>query len=383
MLPEKVELEIDANYELVDGSKVHRAVFSKDSMEELHGYSVTMIADTVQPKGPLSHLSEVSDDSGLRVSTIVARFPRCILSEVNTHRVFSRNSASSRARSIKVVIADVMEDPYVPVFTENQRGMGGPIVSAATQAAARKEWLTTRDFSVARVLSMLLGRRIEVADLRNDGWRTLTDEYYQRVYLDREEVEGSLNLHKQNVNRLLEPYMWHEAVITSTEWSNFIQLRDHDEADPAIHAMAKLVSNLLDASMPTESVLHAPFAGDLSRKFNRDFSNGVDSLTLFKLAFEAANYSSGASAQVSYRPVADGGTGADPAKLAERLLAMAHLSPFEHSAISADWLHSLGIKESLVSNLSENWIQHRALVAYLQGLSGKHTLHDLFEFIGS
>lgn len=382
MLPEKIELEIDTNYELVDGSKVHRAVFTKSSMEELHGYSVTMIADTIQPKAPLSHLSEETD-AGLRVSTIVARFPRCILSEVNTHRVFSRNSASSRARSIKVVIADVMEDPYVPVFTENQRGMGGPIVSSKTQAAARKEWLTTRDFSVARVLSMLLGRRIEVADLRNDGWRNLTDEYYQRVYLDREEVEGSLNLHKQNVNRLLEPYMWHEAVITSTEWVNFIQLRDHDEADPAIHAMAKLVSRLLDSSVPAESVLHAPFAGELSRKFTEDFANGANPLDLFKLAFEAANYSSGASAQVSYRPVADGGTGANPASLAERLLAMLHLSPFEHAAISSDWLHSLGIKESLTSNLSKSWTQHRALVAYLQESSGKKTLNDLFEFIGS
>ena len=85
----------------------------------LSQYEVTVIADS-KPE----HLKD-KEDEGNRIFTIIARFPRCILSEVNTHRQFSRNSASSRARSVKVTIGDVMNDPYIPLFTYNKKGMSG------------------------------------------------------------------------------------------------------------------------------------------------------------------------------------------------------------------------------------------------------------------
>lgn len=384
MLPERLELTLDPSYELADGSRTVRATYSDRSPLELQGYSVVVIADTLRPLAPLDFLSEriISERLELlnsqRITTMVMRFPRCILAELNTHRVFSRNSASSRARSIKVVIADVMEDPYVPVFTKNQKGMGGPIVSRETQAAARTQWLKSRDAAVAGVLSMLLGTPVVPADLENDGWRELTDDYYQRVYLDGQDIPGALNLHKQNINRLLEPFMWHEAVITATEWTNFLELRDHDEADPAIHGLAKLVGETLRISKPVERVVHAPFAGELVRELGAD-AHLHSSVELFSKAIAAGNYSAGAAAQVSYRPVGDGGAGANPAKLADRLLAMAHLSPFEHAAFSTDWLRSLGIRDEIGSNLSHEWTQHRSLVKYLEGVTGKSGLAAITE----
>lgn len=387
MLPERLELAIDPSYELADGTRAVRATYSEESQLELQGYSVVAIADSITPLAPLSFLSERVIDERLqllspqRITTMVMRFPRCILAELNTHRVFSRNSASSRARSIKVVIADVMEDPYVPVFTKNQKGMGGPIVSPEVQAAARSQWLKARDAAVAGVLTMLLGTAVSPADLENDGWRTLTDDYYQRVYLDEQDIPGSLNLHKQNINRLLEPFMWHEAVITATEWTNFLQLRDHDEADPAIHGLARLVGIALKSSRPVERVVHAPFAGKILREFEELDPSG-DPLIALRKGFEAANYSAGAAAQVSYRPVGDGGTGADPAKLATRLLAMAHLSPFEHAAFSTDWLRALGIRGELRSNLSEEWTQHRALIRHLEESTGSTGLTAVIEALG-
>lgn len=386
MLPDRLELHVDPGYELADGSYAVRAAYGEASLLGLHGYSVAVIADSLVPLTPLSFLSEKYVEDRLdflspqRITTLVARFPRCILAELNTHRVFSRNSASSRARSIKVVIADVMEDPYVPVFTKNQRGMGGPIVGPEVQAAARVEWLKARDAAVAGVLSMLLGQPITPADLLEDNWRTLTDDYYQRVYLSGEDAPGALNLHKQNVNRLLEPFMWHEAVITATEWTNFLQLRDHDDADPAIHGLAKLVDVALKSSRPVERNVHAPFADHLLRELEA-LTPELDELERFKLAVEAANYSSGAAAQVSYRPVGDGGTGADPAKLAGRLLAMTHLSPFEHAAFSADWIRSLGIQEELKSNLSDQWVQHRTLLGYLLGQSEKPGIEGVLDLL--
>lgn len=386
MLPERLELTVDPSFELADGTRAVRTTYSPEGMLELQGYSVTVIADSIVPLAPLSFLYEevvaerLNELNPQRVTTLVARFPRCILAELNTHRVFSRNSASSRARSIKVVIADVMEDPYVPVFTENQRGMGGPIVSSAVQAAARSEWLKVRDGRVAEVLSMLLGRPITVEDLADGNWRELTDDYYQRVYLDKEDIPGALNLHKQNVNRLLEVFMWHEAVITATEWTNFLQLRDHDEADPAIHGLAKILGLALQTSKPVERVIHAPFAGELVREL--ETAEGLSDLELFKAGVEAGNYSAGAAAQVSYRPVGDGGTGANPAKLADRLLDMAHLSPFEHAAFSAAWLRSLGIRGELPSNLSSEWIQHRALVKHLEESTGLKGLSAVLGVLG-
>lgn len=387
MLPHGITLHTDNAYELADGAEALRVTFG-GNREELLGYSVTVMADSLLPAQLLSFLDSewVADQksplSPQRVTTAVMRFPRCILAELNTHRVFSRNSASSRARSIKVVIADVMEDPYVPIFTENQKGMGGPIVSLEVQAQAREHWLESRDSAVAGVLSMLLGTNVTPAHLANDGWRHLTDQYYNEVYLKKGHIPGALNLHKQNVNRLLEPFMWHEAVITSTDWENFLELRNHDEADPAIHGLAKLVHQALESSTPVIRHVHAPFASHLMEELEATWDSLSPQEQLMG-AVAAANYTSGAAAQVSYRPVGEGGTGADPAKLAVRLLSLKHLSPFEHAAFSEPWVRSLGIRRDLRSNLSRDWVQYRALLAYLQETTGHRELDKVLETLAA
>ena len=49
----------------------------------------------------MAYHAEVLIDSvnpaGQRLTTFVLRFPRFVLSEFNTHRMFSRNASSSRA----------------------------------------------------------------------------------------------------------------------------------------------------------------------------------------------------------------------------------------------------------------------------------------------
>ena len=68
------------------------------------------------------------DDS--RLTTLELVFPRIVLAEFNTHRVFSRNSASSRAIPIKKMLARVNEDPYIPeAWTSNQKGMQGEVIT--------------------------------------------------------------------------------------------------------------------------------------------------------------------------------------------------------------------------------------------------------------
>jgi thymidylate synthase ThyX len=74
-------------------------------------YEARIVADSTNAKGN-------------RLTTMVVVFPRIVLAEFNTHRVFSRNSASSRAIPVEKMIAMVEEQPYVPEeWGSNQKGM--------------------------------------------------------------------------------------------------------------------------------------------------------------------------------------------------------------------------------------------------------------------
>ena len=67
-------------------------------------YSVEVIADSV-PAGKLFQ-------STPRLTTLAITLPRIVLAELNTHRMFSRNSASSRAIPIQRMIDKVVQDPF-------------------------------------------------------------------------------------------------------------------------------------------------------------------------------------------------------------------------------------------------------------------------------
>ena len=47
-----------------------------------------------------------------------------------------------------------------------------------------------------------------------------------------------LKVHKQELNRILEPFLWHTVIVTSTEWENFFTLRCAPTAQPEIRAAA-------------------------------------------------------------------------------------------------------------------------------------------------
>ena len=56
--------------------------------------SATIVADSIS-------------EAGKRITTFELEFPRFILPEFNTHRLFSRNAASSRAIPVKKMIEHV------------------------------------------------------------------------------------------------------------------------------------------------------------------------------------------------------------------------------------------------------------------------------------
>jgi thymidylate synthase ThyX len=72
--------------------------------------------------------SEIICDSlnpvGDRLTTFIFEYPRFVHAEFMTHRVFSRNAASSRAIPIEKMIEQVKINPAMPVWWgKNQSGM--------------------------------------------------------------------------------------------------------------------------------------------------------------------------------------------------------------------------------------------------------------------
>src|ERR1044072_4311868 len=102
-------------------------------------------------------LADSRSPAGRRLTTLEATFPRFILAEFNTHRVFSRNSASSRAIPVWKQLRRVLADPYVTMkFASNQPGMqAGPPFEGDALAKATEEWLGGRDDAVRRVLALI------------------------------------------------------------------------------------------------------------------------------------------------------------------------------------------------------------------------------------
>ncbi|MDT7784562.1 MAG: hypothetical protein QOF58_2981 [Pseudonocardiales bacterium] len=158
----------------------------------------------------------------LRVTTMLATFPRFILAEWNTHRMLSRNSNSSRAIPPERQIAAVRESPFVPAtFNRRVKGMGvGEELPDRDAERARRAWL-----------------------------RAATTACIEAEYLLDMDVD------KSRINRLLEPFLWHTAIFTATDWDNVWALRDAPTAQPEFQTIASLMRETMGASSP---VLLAP-----------------------------------------------------------------------------------------------------------------------------
>jgi thymidylate synthase ThyX len=265
-------------------------------------------------------LADSRSPAGYRLTTLEATFPRFVLAEFNTHRVFSRNSASSRAIPIAKQLRRVLEDPYVPIeFGSNQPGMqAGPPLDGGKREAAEAEWLRARDDAVRRVLHLIAG-----PEAFSSGDPLLENlQKVEAAIRDKSQPAEWLNVHKQVANRLLEPFMWHTVIVTATEWDNFWNLRCHPDAQPEIRLVAETMRDTTEASEPeelAEGEWHLP----LVRPEDRQQVDSIEDLI---------KVSAGRCARVSYLTHAGvRDLGAD-IQLHDRLLESGHMSPLEHPA---------------------------------------------------
>ncbi len=232
-----------------------------------------------------------------RLTTMLVRFHRFILPEVNTHRVFSRNVSSSRAQSIESRIRQVIEDPAIPVeFGANAKTM----------------YATNLQDSIIELPDYLPMEHV-------DAWRQVAYDAAKNAAAFHKS-----GYHKQIVNRILEPFVWTDMVVSSTEWDSFFKLRIAPDAQPEIRALAIAMKEALDASTPTvlyPSQWHLPFISD-DEMISLDYS--MDELKEMSVV---------RCARVSYRTPKDTGYDAEKDKaLFKQLKEGGHLSPFEHVA---------------------------------------------------
>lgn len=163
--------------------------------------------------------------NGARLTTLEIVFPRYILAELNTHRLFSKNSASSRAIPFEKMVKQVITNPFIPyAWQVDHKGMQGTKYLTETEdtESAKGEWIRARDIAVQ-----------------------------QASYLN------NIGVTKQLCNRLLEPFMYHKVLISATEWENFFNLRCpkytfHDEEKEYVFKSRKETIELLGTDNPVE-----------------------------------------------------------------------------------------------------------------------------------
>lgn len=296
------------------------------------GFEAKVLADSISP-------------AGHRLTTLEATFPRFILAEFNTHRVFSRNSASSRAIPVAKQVRRVLEDPYVPIeFGSNQPGMqAGPALQGAARDAAEAEWLRARDDAVRRVLGLMTSPELVG---RHDDLRTCLEQAEESLKSPPREW---LNVHKQVANRLLEPFMWHTVIVSSTTWENFWNLRCHPDAQPEIRLIAMKMREAVTSSAPARlqpDEWHLPLIGDADR------AEAASHEELVKVAV-------GRCARVSYLTHAGTRDLSADVTLYDRLLESGHMSPMEHAARP---MTAAELEASEWSGNFQGWLAHRKLI---------------------
>lgn len=287
-----------------------------------------IVADSIDPRGN-------------RITSFLLTYPRFIHSELMTHRMFSRNSASSRAIPFEKMVKMIEEDPFIPIaWQKDHKGMQGSeyFTDAENIEACINKWLEARDCAIEKA-----------KELNEDlGYGGVT---------------------KQLCNRLLEPFMWHTTLVTATELNGFFELRcpkyefgsvyyksridlynnvnsdidawPHEEenwwrrinksqAEIHIQALAEAMWDARNESTPKElqpNEWHIPDFGlhkGLLEKYISDYFLSSPK-TEIKIAVAHC-------AKLSYNNHGNSVDFAKDIKLHNQLLASHHMSPFEHVA---------------------------------------------------
>lgn len=254
-------------------------------------------------------LASINTYNKVPIYTFVLTYPRIILAEVNTHRMLSRNTASSRAIPSAKQRSRVMNDPFIPSHIgANKKGM-----QAGEEIAGWKR------------------------DLAEKIW-----EYSRYPMVFSSWALDKLGVHKQIVNRLVEPWMWVQQIVTATDLKNVFLLRNNDMAEPHFHELAAQMQRQVERvenwaafddvwKSGSDSVSgidkiqwlspkewHLPFIRQTEKRWNIEVQKKVSAARCARVSYYLQD---GKESNIS----------AD-VELADKLSTSGHWSPFEHPA---------------------------------------------------
>lgn len=255
-------------------------------------------------KGKAGITATIIQDSitefGKRITTFELDYPRFIHAELMTHRVFSRNAASSRAIPVSTMHELIRNNPATPVvWQKNQPGM-----------QSKED---------------LIGMPLEIAQTE---WRIAA-----QMAVDSSAALLNAGLHKQWANRPTEAFQMMKTVVTSTEWDNWYYLRNHEDAQPEIHELARVMfeaSKESDPKLLKYNEWHVPYVERRRTDNTGRMYYVVNGEALTDK--QAIMVSASCCAQVSYRKLDDSMEKA--MMIYDKLINSEpkHASPIEHQA---------------------------------------------------
>lgn len=273
-------------------------------------YSAKIIADSVNPVGD-------------RLTTFELTYPRFVHAELMTHRLFSRNSASSRAIPTKKLLEQIENNPVMPKFWgKNQKGMqAAKELLGVDLIDAQTEWLIARDKAVESAKAMHI-----------------------------------IGVHKQLANRVLEPWMFITVIVTATEYENWYYLRDSEFAQPEIAWVAREMRKKHEESLPQpieEGRWHLPYV-ELDDVNSPLFVNAHEVMEVADgtpLEEMLVKISTARCARVSYLTHDGQRDFRKDIELHDKCRDNGHWSAFEHPAFA--------MRDSRMSGNFKGWTQYR------------------------
>lgn len=192
----------------------------------------------------------------------------------------------------------MITDPAMPVYWgANQKGMQATQEIADTEAA-KAWWL--------------------------EGMRMMTAHH---------ELGEKMGIHKQIVNRIIEPWMYITVIVSATDYYNWFHLRNHKDAQPEIALVAEMMWPMYRDNQPEkleEGDWHLPLVTgedyeELTSQYEYDEAMAI-----------AKKLSVGRCARVSYKTHDGKRDLSEDIRLHDQLAATidseapGHFSPFEH-----------------------------------------------------
>lgn len=171
---------------------------------------------------------------GNRLTTFRLRYPKFIHGELMTHRVFSRNASSSRAVPVKKNLEEVRSDELraSPVhWGAEQKGM-----ASGEELNNVDKLLYADDYAFS-------GKTRKEAALQ---------EWKAAALMAARTAEDMIRIgvHKSIVNRILEPFLHINVIVTATEYMNFFGLRLDKAAQPEMRVLAEAMWSCYNESNP-------------------------------------------------------------------------------------------------------------------------------------